>query len=559
MLIGIDVGGTFTDAVLLDSTTGQLVNTVKVPTNRQDLLKSLEGALDGILANTNPSKIRRVNLSTTIVTNLIAEKKFSPVGLILIPGPGAVPPPVKFAAHTVVIKGATDHRGRITGKIDPAEVETAVQDMAAEGIAKVAVVGKFSVHNQAQEHEVAKLIASRFPDWEIALGHRCGPVLNFPRRAVNTVLTAATRSAYTDFARAVEEALIRREIEAPVMVLKADGGTLPLKESTLSPVETIFSGPAASVLGALSITHASETGVVVDIGGTTTDLALVLSGKPLQAGKGITVDGNLTQVRSFAITALPIGGDSWVNIDEDGLTVGPERLGPAACMGGTAPTPTDALRVLGKISVGDETAARLALRPLANIMCLTIEETAERIVNTVCRQISLGIEQMFEAWQAEPAYRLWELRQRIARRPATIIGVGGGAAGLVEPVAAQLDCRAVLPPNREVANAIGAAVARPTVRISLRADTDRGLYSVEEDGAQGALSQKQAHEIIGLGRELLKQRAVLLGTRAEPEEAETVVHEVFNIVRGAMTVGLIHHLILETPWQISHFVGGEQV
>lgn len=570
MIIGIDVGGTFTDAVLLDNRMGKILNTVKVPTRANNLLVSLEQALDAILDGVDPGLIQRVNLSTTIVTNVLAEKNYSPVGLLIIPGPGLLPPPVVFAKKTAVLSGAIDHRGRVTAPVKPDEVTAAINEFHSTGIAKVAVIGKFSVRNHSQELEVEQIIRTKFPQWKVEMGHRCGSQLNFPRRVVNTVLTAATKESYGGFARAVQEALTRRKLTAPVMILKADGGTLPLEESIAAPVETIFSGPAASVLGALSLTNPAKTGVVVDIGGTTTDLALILSGRPLMSSKGVSVADSLTQVRSFAITALPVGGDSHVCVENGKIVVRPERLGPAACVGGPVPTPTDALKVLGQATIGSADLARQALKTLARDKAagthaagdlISVEEVAREIIATVCQLIKQGIEDMFRAWQEEPAYRVWELLQEIPARPKTIIGVGGGAPGLVEHVAGSLGCRAVLPPHGPVANAIGAAVAKPTVRICLRADTDQGHYHIDEEGYQGSLSNRQSwdeEDMVNLARTWVNKRAERLGIQGDPGSVETTCHEIFNLVRGHMTVGAIHHLILETPWQISHFVGGEK-
>lgn len=571
MLIGIDVGGTFTDAVLLENRAGRIVNSVKVPTRADYLLTSLEQALDAVLNGVDPGAIQRINLSTTIVTNVIAEKKYSPVGLMIIPGPGLLPPPVVFAKKTVVLTGAIDHRGRVTVPVKTDEVTAAINEFHRMGLAKLAVAGKFSVRNHSQEIEVERIIKTKFPQWEVELGHRCGSRLNFPRRVVNTVLTAATKESYGSFVRAVQEALARRKLTAPVMILKADGGTLPLEESIATPVETIFSGPAASVLGALSLTNPAKTGVVMDIGGTTTDLALILSGRPLMSSRGVSVTDCLTQVRSFAITALPVGGDSQVCVEKGKIVLRPERIGPAACVGGPVPTPTDALKVMGQASIGSEDLARKALEKLAREKAagsheagnkVSVEEVAREIIAAVCQIITHGIEDMFKHWREEPAYRVWELLQEIPDRPKTIIGVGGGAPGLVEHVANSLGCKAVLPPHGPVANAIGAAVARPTVRICLRADTHQGLYHIDEEGYQGSLSNRQswnAEDIVNLGRTWLNKRAERLGIQGDPGGIETVCHEIFNLVRGHMTVGAIHHLMLETPWQISHFVGGENL
>ena len=569
MIIGIDVGGTFTDAVLLERDSGKLLNTVKVRTLNNNILASLEHALDAVLDGVDPNKIKGINLSTTIVTNLIAEKKYNPIGLILLPGPGLNPPTISFAHKTMVLTAAIDHRGRVTAPLRENEVLAAVEEFQKAGLSRVAVVGKFSPRNHSHELEVEKIIKTKYPQWEVDLGHRCGYQINFPRRIVNTVLTAATKEPYQRFATAVKEAIGKRKLMAPIMILKADGGTLPLEESTSMPVETIFSGPAASVLGALALTNSTNTGVVVDIGGTTTDLALILSGRPLMSEKGVLIGNSLTQVRSFAITALPVGGDSHVTVDNGVIVIKPERLGPAACLGGPVPTATDALKVLGQVTIGSSELARQSLETLAHLknICspgtvntISPEQVAQEIVAAVSQIIKHGIEDMFKAWQDEPTYRVWELLQEIPEKPNTLIGVGGGAPGLVELVSQSLGCKAFLPSNGSVANAIGAAVAKPTVRISLRADTDQGFYNIHEEGFHGKLPLRTSRENVNLedlARDWVNKRAERLGL-GDSSQIELIYHEVFNIVRDQRTVGSIHHLILETQWEISHFLGGEK-
>ena len=166
------------------------------------------------------------------------------------------------------------------------------------------------------------------------LGNKLSGKLNFPRRVATTMLAAASRDRYKEFFEKIKKALDERNIRAPVYILKADGGTLPIEKSMEFPVETIFSGPAASTIGALALTPENETSVVVDIGGTTTDLALILSGKPLLASKGAKLGGFLTQVRAFAVRSIAVGGDSIVRIRDSSsgikeISIGPERAGPA--------------------------------------------------------------------------------------------------------------------------------------------------------------------------------------------------------------------------------------
>ncbi|MBC7324463.1 MAG: hydantoinase/oxoprolinase family protein, partial [Moorella sp. (in: Bacteria)] len=248
-----------------------------------------------------------------------------------------------------------------------------------------------------------------------------------------------------------QEALAQRNIYAPVFILKADGGTLPLSYSPEAAIETIFSGPAASTLGVQALTPEGETSVVVDIGGTTTDLALILGGQPLLSSKGARINDYLTHVRTLAVKSVPMGGDSVCERVGKEIIVYSERMGEPYCLGGPMPTPTDALRVLGLTMLGDEERAREAMNMLGGPLGLTNEEVARRIVSFVCDFIAREVMLMFTQWEQEPAYRVWEVLQKKKVRPSTVVGVGGGAAGFITQIAARLGCSPIIPPYAPVA------------------------------------------------------------------------------------------------------------
>jgi len=252
---------------------------------------------------------------------------------VLIPGPGTNPRDYALG-EAYILDGAIDYRGREIDKIKEPQIKDIAAQISSKGFSRVAVVGKFSQRNHAHELKVGEIMARALPGSKIELGHKVSGQLNFPRRAATTMLTAATKDRYRKFAEDMQVALRQRCIHAPVYILKADGGTLPLDKSVQMPVETIFSGPAASIMGVLALTPPGQTSVVVDIGGTTTDLALILSGKPLLSSKGARVDSLLTHVRAFAVKSVAIGGDSCVSVAAGCVTVGPQRCGPAICMGG---------------------------------------------------------------------------------------------------------------------------------------------------------------------------------------------------------------------------------
>lgn len=557
MLIGIDVGGTTTDAVLIRN--GEVYSTAKVPTEPGDLLKSLLGALDEVSRGVSPEQFERVVFSTTVITNLIAEGKTERVALILIPGPGVNPVSYVYP-DSFYIQGAMDYRGREIQTIDEAEVRGAVNLIREQGFSRAAVVSKFGQRNPSHELRVEEIIREIHPGCKVELGHKVSGKLNFPRRVATSMLASATGEHYQNFVAEIKKALEEREIRAPVYILKADGGTLPIERSVEFPVETIFSGPAASTIGALALTPEGQTSVVVDIGGTTTDLALILSGKPLMASKGAKLGNFLTHVRAFAVRSIAVGGDSIVRVrkTDEGLrkvSIGPERAGPACCMGGKEPTPTDALRVLGLVDVGDPERAKEVISIVASGLGKSETETASLIVDTTAEMIAHAVKEMFLEWEQEPAYRIWEVLQKKKERPENVVGIGGGAKGLIAEVAEKLNAKPVIPSHSEVGNAIGAAVARPTLTLNLRIDTERKVYSVAEDGEIASLkftdignfNRMRSEEAEILAAKLLRARAKRFGISEYVDEAEVVNSEVFNIVEGWSTAGRIFDVSMQIP------------
>lgn len=554
MYIGIDVGGTCTDAVLLDN--GLVRASAKVPSS-SDILSSLLEALDQIMKGVPAELVERAVFSTTLITNFIAEKKYDPVGLVLIPGPGLCSTQFSYNCDTFTLSGAIDYRGREIMPLRREEIENTITELNTRGYRKVAVVGKFSVRNNKHEKEVADQIKKHFPHWHVEMGHQVAGSLNYPRRVVTTMLTCATRDKYSFFVDSVKEAMSRRGIEASLFILKADGGTMPLSKATGVPIETIFSGPAASTLGVQALTPPGETTVVVDIGGTTTDLALILGGQPLISTRGVPVYDQLTQVRAMAVKSVPVGGDSVVERVGKEIVVYSERLGAPYSLGGPMPTPTDALRVLGLTTVGNKEKAIVAMEILGKPIGLSISEVANRIVNLVVDNIVHEIEEMFLQWEREPAYRVWEVLQKRKERPSTVVGVGGGAAGFIVQIAARIECYPVIPPYAPLANAIGAAVALPTLQVSLRADTEQSVYTVEEEGFQGKIEKDPFTEedALVLANDWLKKRAELYGLGNTLEKTEVTRRDVFTMVRNWITTGRIYDICVQTPRGIMGQIG----
>ncbi len=557
MLIGIDVGGTTTDAVLIRN--GEVYSTAKVSTEPRNLLNSLLEALDAVSRDIPPEQLERVVFSTTMITNLIAEGKTDRVALLLIPGPGINPASYTFPDR-FYLKGAMDYRGREIQLLDGAEVRETASRIRQLGFSRAAIVSKFGQRNPSHELMIEEIFKEIYPECKLELGHKVSGKLNFPRRVATAMLACSTRDQYKEFVDKVRKALDERNIRAPVYILKADGGTLPIEKSIEFPVETIFSGPAASAIGALALTPKGETSVVADIGGTTTDLALILSGKPLLASKGAKLGGFLTHVRAFAVRSIAVGGDSVVRVTESSngtktISVGPDRVGPAYCMGGCDTTPTDALKVLGLIEVGNLERARKAIATTASRLGKSEIETASLIVDKTTQMIAEAVNDMFLDWEQEPAYRIWEVLQEKKARPQNVVGIGGGARGLITYIAEKLDAKPVIPQHSEVGNAIGAAVARPTLTLNLHIDTEQKIYSVAEGGEIVSLNATGLSNFNKMGlsqaedlaAELLRSRAKSFGISEYSDEAEIVNSEVFNVVNGWYTVGKLFDVDMQIP------------
>lgn len=549
LYIGIDVGGTFTDGVLINN--GVVLCKGKVPTISENLIVSLKQTLDQLLKNTHVSKIEKITFSTTLITNLVAEDKLDPVALLMIPGPGLNPTHWNFKTYFKVLTGMIDFRGREITPLNQTEIEEALDEINRLGYTKVVIAGKFAQRNNKHELTIAEIIKNRYPRWKIQLSHQVSGELNYPRRIATSLLTLATKEAFTKFLENIKVALKERKITAPAYILKADGGTSNINEAALAPVETIYSGPGASMLGVLGLFSEVESAIVIDIGGTTTDIGLIIDGKPLLASKGASIKEYLTHVKSFNVQAIPIGGDSAVETINGNLFVTSKRKGPAYCLGGKAVTPTDALRYLNLTNIGDLKLAQEGLSTLGKTIGLGPEIMAKVILKQMINKIAFEISEIYKKWELEPAYRIWEMKQQ-KKKANTIIGIGGGAHGIIRLIGEKLGCRPLVPEHSEVANAIGAAIAYPTTSVTLLIDTEQGFYSYLEKGDQQTLPNKNFMETnaLELATHLLNLEVRAKGITIN-KDYEVVINETFNIIRGNYMVGKIILIKLQSPWQIT--------
>ncbi len=534
MILGLDVGGTQTDAVLVRD--GHVVAHGKT-VNRPHLIDTLKTALDAVLDGVDPASVRRVVFSTTLATNAIVEDHLEPAGMIVTAGPGMDPAWFSVGPGYHVVPGCMDHRGSEVTHIDREAVLAASAAIRKQGIGVAGVAGKFSVRNPLHELLVGQLISDSYS--YVALGHLFSGSLNFPRRIATTYLNAALHGVHHRFVSALEETLARRGITAPRYLLKPDGGTVSLAGSYRFPAQTAQSGPAASVMGALALDGCKETALILDVGGTTTDMALLLDGVPLCVPRGITLGEFRTSIRSLLTRSIGLGGDSRVRVDEKGnLRIGPMREGVAVAFGGPVPTPTDAMIVLRLLEAGDLAAARRAMEAVAGPLNLHPLAAAERILTRMAKTIALSAEAFLHSVNSRPVYTIHEVIEGAKVTPEVLIVLGGPAPMLAPYLSAVFNLPYRIPHFHDVANAVGAAAARVTTEVTLQADTQRGTAVIPEAGIETPIRRDfNLDQALCLAKEILIRRATDEG--ANPAELEFAVteKEEFNMVRGGARVG----------------------
>jgi len=534
MIIGLDVGGTHTDVVLIGE--NGLQKDTKVATDPADLFNSVLTGLSTITEDIDPKAIHRIVLSTTLPTNAIVQNKIPAVGMIVTSGPGIDPEHFRTHPHYRAVSGSIDHRGREIQALDSAEIKLVADTFKKDGIQSVGVVGKFSVRNPAHELAIAEILKADFE--KIFLGHQISGQLNFARRIATTYLNAIVYPVHKQFYEAIQKSLKAKGLTLPIRILKADGGNMKFESSIALPGETILSGPAASVMGAVAFGAENEDTLVMDIGGTTTDMALLVKGAPVMNPVGIELGDYRTLIRALDTVSIGVGGDSAVTLNDREIQIGPERRGPAMAYGGPAPTPTDALFVLGAIRDGNRQKSVKGFEFMAKKLKLVVPALAEMVFEKTCRDILSAALRFVENINSKPVYTVHELMEGYCVKPATILVLGGPAPYFAKAFEKMSDYRVRVVPKWTVANAIGAALARTTCEVTLFADTERRIASAPGENYFEPIDRGFSRsDAIDLALELLRQKAIERG--ADPDHLETEIIEdmEFNMVRGFSTIG----------------------
>lgn len=325
IVLGIDTGGTYTDGVIIDLEKKDILEATKAFTTHDDLIVGIRNTI-AQLSDEVLGQIEYAALSTTLATNAIVEGRGCRVGLLLL---GFEPIDDLPPCECHILPGSINVRGQ---EVDPLNLDATVKAIESlrDKVDAVAVSGIFSVHNPEQEEAVKAMVRERL-GLPVVTAHELTTVLGAQERTVTAILNARLISVIDELMTAVKKALLERGIEAPIMIVKGDGSLMNESIARERPIETILSGPAASIIGSTFLEDL-DNGLVLDMGGTTTDIAVLRQGRPRLDSEGAKVGGWRTRVNAAEANTFGLGGDSRIHYDykRKKTVVGPRRCWPVS-------------------------------------------------------------------------------------------------------------------------------------------------------------------------------------------------------------------------------------
>jgi len=442
MQIGIDVGGTNTDAVLMDGT--RVLAAVKTATT-PDVTSGIVMALRSLVRDSGKAQldVQAVMIGTTHFTNAVVEAKhLMPTAAVRLglPATAALPPLVDWPErlkqalgnHVYLCHGGHEFDGRAISPLDPDELRAAAADIGEKGLRSIAISSVFSPVNGEFEEEAAAIFEGELPGVEISLSHEIGRT-GLLERENATIMNACLRELASRIVEAFHAALAELALDAPVFLSQNDGTLMSVDYAERYPVATFASGPTNSMRGAAFLSGERDC-AVVDVGGTTSDVGILQQGFPREASVAIDIGGVRTNFRMPDVFSLGLGGGSIVRFEPD-MTIGPDSVGyeltkRALIFGGDALTASDVVVASGRASFGDPSLVG-QLEPTA----------VERVLARIEEMIDEAVDRM-----------------KTTADPIPVVVVGGGSVLLGETLPSA--SRLVRPEHFAVANAIGAAIAQ---------------------------------------------------------------------------------------------------
>ncbi|MBC3193355.1 hydantoinase/oxoprolinase family protein [Pseudonocardia sp. C8] len=465
MRIGIDVGGTNTDAVLLD---GPAVLAEVKSATTANVTSGIVGALRALRERRrfDPADVTAVMIGTTHFINAITEaQRLAPTAAVRLglPATAALPPFCDWPERLVravdgqayLCHGGHEFDGRVISPIDRSELRRAAEDMAGRGIRSVAISSVFSPVNASMEQEAAAIIGEQLPDAHVSLSHEIGR-MGLLERENATIINACLRELAEHICDGLAASLAGEGFRCALYLSQNDGTLMDVEYARQYPVATFASGPTNSMRGAAFLSGL-DTCAVVDVGGTTTDVGILHGGFPREATAEVSVGGVRTNFRMPDVLSVGIGGGSRIRCDGDDVMVGPDSVGfrlreEALIFGGSTLTASDLAVAAGMAEVGDRAA-------VAGLDRSSVRAGLDRIAAETARIVD---------------------RMRTSAAPLPVVLVGGGSI-LLPDVLPGVD-EVHRPERFAVANAIGAAIAQ------VGGEVDR-IFSVEPGRREAVLGE----------------------------------------------------------------------
>ncbi len=471
MRIGVDVGGTNTDAVVLDG--DGVLATAKTPTT-DDVTTGIVEAIETVIgaSGVDPNAVDAVMIGTTHFTNAVVQRRdLAPVAAVrlALPSGACLPPMVDWpedlleasGARPFVLHGGLEFDGTPIAELDPDEIEAVVRSASSAGIRNVAVTATFSPVDPSIERRVGAMLTELDPTLDVTFSHEIGR-LGLLERENATILNAALRPLAAATIEGFRRAVARLGLAADVYLTQNDGTLMQAEFGRRYPVLTFSSGPTNSMRGAAYLSGLGDA-IVVDIGGTTTDVGALTNGFPREASLAVDIGGVRTNFRMPDVVSVGLGGGSIVRPRPDGVAIGPDSVGyriveEAQVFGGPTLTATDVVVAAGLAQVGDRSR---------------VAHLASDLVDSALEQMRTTIDETID-------------RMRLSADPVTVVVVGGGRILAHGPLSAA--ARVVVPPHHAVANAIGAAIAQ------VSGEVDRVVSLGDRDRAEALAEARRAAE-----------------------------------------------------------------
>ena len=575
--IGIDVGGTFTKAVLIDNASFEVVGRFSVMTTHSDARGVAAGVVEvfrNVLerSQVDPKDVVFLAHSTTQATNALLEGDVAPVGII----------GMASRVESVLARGQISikeielapgrflrplHRFITTDKLDEALVRKTLEELRAEGVEVIVASSAFSVDDQSAEEMVIKVAAEL--GMAVTGGHEITKLYGLTTRTRTAVINASILPKMIGTANMTEEAVREAGIGAPLMIMRGDGGVMDVQEMRRRPVVTMLSGPAASVAGALMYLRVSD-GIYFEVGGTSTNIGVIRNGRPTV--KHARVGGHDTYVNSLDVRVIGIAGGSMVRMRGNDIhDVGPrsahiaglhyaafakpedivdpqiEQFRPKdgdpddyiaiRCASGEryALTNTCAANILGYAKPGwhahgNAESARRAFVPLAQRAGITVEEAARRVLQKAAAKVTGVVEDLVREYALD-------------RDQAVLVGEGGGAASLIPFVAEIMKLDFKISQDAEVISSIGVALAlvRETIERVIPNPTPEDLQRIKREAFDAVVKLGAAPENVEVTIEVDPQtqrvRATAMGAsemRAQDMRKQVSEEEAAGIAATSM-------------------------